>query len=59
MQQLVILPFLMQCKVVYQHRIPQWSTVHAVQLPEQAAGMYHCRLAWGNEKLTTRILIQE
>ena len=46
-------------KVVYQHRIPQWSTVHAVQLPEQAPGMYHCRLAWGSEKLTTRIVIQE
>ncbi|MFZ1331465.1 MAG: T9SS type A sorting domain-containing protein, partial [Flavobacteriales bacterium] len=46
-------------KVIYQHRIPQWSTVHAVQLPEQAAGMYHCRLEWGSEKRTTRIVVQE
>ncbi|MBP6310734.1 MAG: T9SS type A sorting domain-containing protein [Flavobacteriales bacterium] len=46
-------------KVVYEHRIPQWSTVHAVQLAEQPAGMYHCRLQWGNEKLTTRIIMQE
>jgi len=46
-------------KVVYEQRIPQWSTVHAVQLAEQAGGMYHCRLVWGNEKLTTRIIVQE
>jgi len=30
-----------------------------VQLAEQAGGMYHCRLVWGNEKLTTRIIVQE
>jgi len=46
-------------KVVYQHRIPQWSTVHALQLAEQAPGMYHCRLVWGNEQLTSRIVVQE
>ena len=46
-------------KVVLRERIPQWSTVHAVELPGQAAGMYQCSMRWGAQLLTTRVIITE
>jgi len=44
-------------QVVLRERIPQWSTVHAVALEGEAAGMYQCSLRWGMETMTTRVVI--
>jgi hypothetical protein len=44
-------------RVVLRERIPQWSTVHAVELDGQAAGIYQCSLVWGTEAATTRVII--
>ncbi|MGB3869291.1 MAG: hypothetical protein WA937_07485 [Flavobacteriales bacterium] len=46
-------------RVVLHERIPQWSTVHAVELLGQAAGMYNCTLRWGRQVLTTRVILTE
>ena len=46
-------------RVVLRERIPQWSTVHAVDLTGQAAGMYNCTLRWGTQVLTTRVILTE
>lgn len=44
-------------QLVLRERIPQWSTVHAVDLTGQAAGMYQCSLRRGMESISTRIII--
>lgn len=46
-------------RMVLHERIPQWSTVHAVELLGQAAGMYNCTLRWGRQVLTTRVILTE
>lgn len=46
-------------RVVLRERIPQWSTVHAVELLGQAAGMYNSTLRWGRQVLTTRVILTE
>jgi hypothetical protein len=46
-------------QVVLRERIPQWSTVHAVELEGHAAGMYQCSLRWGLETINTRVIIRE
>ncbi|MEO7081352.1 MAG: T9SS type A sorting domain-containing protein, partial [Flavobacteriales bacterium] len=47
----------MDGRVVLRARLPQWSTVHAVDLTGQAAGMYQCSLVWGTEAASTRVII--
>ncbi|MBL7939570.1 MAG: T9SS type A sorting domain-containing protein [Flavobacteriales bacterium] len=44
-----------QGRVVYKERLPQWSTIHNVQLEQAQAGMYHCRLQWGVQQATVRV----
>jgi hypothetical protein len=44
-------------RVVLRERIPQWSTLHRVELAGQAAGMYNCSLRWGMEVLNTRVIL--
>jgi hypothetical protein len=44
-------------RVVLHERIPQWSTMHQVELVGEAAGMYQCSLRWGKESMTTRVII--
>ncbi|MDX9750209.1 MAG: T9SS type A sorting domain-containing protein [Flavobacteriales bacterium] len=48
-----------QGRVVYHSRLAAWSQVHAVGLEGEAAGMYHCRLRWGAQAASTRIIITE
>lgn len=45
-------------QVVLREALPQWSTVHQVQL-RATPGMYHALLRWGNEHVSTRILLNE
>jgi len=44
-------------RVVLRERITQWSTVHAVSLAGQAAGLYNCSLRWGARSSATRIML--
>lgn len=44
-------------RMVLRERLPQWSTVHAVELAGQAAGMYNCTLRWGVRSISTRIIV--
>jgi len=44
-------------QLVKRERLPQWSTVHAVELQGQAAGMYQCSMRWGTETMTTRVIL--
>jgi hypothetical protein len=44
-------------RVMLRERIPQWSTVHAVELLGPAAGMYQCTLRWGVRSVSTRLVI--
>lgn len=46
-------------QVVLRERLPQWSTVHALELEGHAAGMYNCTLRWGVETMTTRVILAE
>lgn len=45
-------------RVVLQQRIPQWSTLHQVELAGQAAGMYQCKLTWANGSVATHIILE-
>lgn len=45
-------------RIVFQERIPQWSTVHGVDLRWGAAGIYQCTLRWGQRSANVRIIIQ-
>jgi len=47
-----------QGRTVLRERLPQWSTVHHVQLSNQPPGMYHCRLQWGNKATSVRVILQ-
>lgn len=44
-------------RLVLRERIPPWSQMHRVAL-QQAAGMYQCRLAWGAQQATQRIVVE-
>ena len=44
-------------RVVYKHRLSAWSTLHAVELPPVAQGLYQCRLTWGGTTVSVRVLI--
>ncbi len=44
-------------QVVLRERIPQWSTVHEVDLKGEAEGMYQCSMCWGAETMTTRVIL--
>lgn len=46
-------------RVVYKHRLSAWSTLHAVELPPVAQGLYQCRLTWGATTVSARVLITE
>jgi len=45
-------------QAVLRERLPAWSTVHNVHL-QAPPGMYHARLRWGNQRVSTRIIITE
>jgi len=45
-------------KLVLHERLPAWSQVHAVQLAG-AAGIYHCTLRWGAQRVNARIILEE
>jgi len=47
-----------QGRVVLRERLPAWSTVHAVELVGEPAGMYHCRLQWGGRATSVRVIVQ-
>jgi len=44
-------------KLVRRERLPAWSTIHALSLAEEATGLYHCTIRWGQHSGTVRILI--
>jgi hypothetical protein len=44
-------------RIVYQHRLSAWSTVHHLDLTGQPPGMYHCRLRWGTVAYTVRVVL--
>jgi len=46
-------------RIVYRHRLSAWSTLHQVELPPVAPGLYHCRLTWGAKAATLRVVITE
>ena len=45
-------------QVVLRERLPAWSTVHAMDLASQPAGMFHCRLQWGARATSVRVILQ-
>lgn len=44
--------------VVYRSRLSAWSQVHNVPLEGAAAGLYLCRVRWGAQTATTRVLLE-
>ncbi len=44
-------------RLVCKERIPQWSQMHRVALHE-AAGMYQCRITWGAQQATVRVILE-
>jgi len=46
-------------QLVLRERLPQWSTIHRVELQGQAAGLYQCTLRWGTQTATTRVMLTE
>ena len=46
-------------QLVLRERLPQWSTMHQVELQGQAAGLYNCTLRWGTQTATTRVMLTE
>lgn len=48
-----------QGRMVLREKLPAWSTLHALELTGQPAGMYHCRLQWGARSATARVIISE
>ncbi len=46
-------------RLVLSERLPPWSQLHAIELPNAAAGMYNCILRWGTRTVSTRIIITE
>ena len=45
-------------RIVLRERVPQWSSLHEVDLRSSAAGMYQCTLHWGQRSANVRIIIQ-
>jgi hypothetical protein len=45
-------------RVVLRERLPAWSTMHNVQL-HAAPGMYHAQLRWGQQRVSTRVILTE
>jgi len=45
-------------RLVLRERLPAWSQVHRVVLQGEAAGMYQCRMTWGAQRATTRIVFE-
>lgn len=45
-------------RIVYHERIPQWSTVHGVDLSTMAAGLYNCSLTWSERRALIRIAVE-
>lgn len=45
-------------RLVLRERLPAWSQMHRVVLEVQAEGMYQCRLVWGTQQATTRIVME-
>jgi len=51
-------------KMVLRERLPAWSQVHQVALtgaaglPTVQAGLYNCKLVWGEQRVRTRIIIE-
>ncbi len=45
-------------RVVLRERLPQWSTVHQVELAGQAAGMYQCKLTWPKGSVATHVILE-
>ncbi|MBK9058379.1 MAG: T9SS type A sorting domain-containing protein [Flavobacteriales bacterium] len=45
-------------RVVLRVRLPQWSTVHQVELAGQAAGMYQCKLTWAKGSVATHVILE-
>ncbi|MBK8581242.1 MAG: T9SS type A sorting domain-containing protein [Flavobacteriales bacterium] len=45
-------------RVVLRERLPQWSTMHQVELTGQTAGMYQCKLSWGQQSTTTHLVLE-
>ncbi|MBK6894733.1 MAG: T9SS type A sorting domain-containing protein [Flavobacteriales bacterium] len=45
-------------RVVMEERIPQWSTVHQVELTGQATGMYQCKLTWAKWSVATHVILE-
>ncbi|HPF91659.1 MAG: T9SS type A sorting domain-containing protein [Flavobacteriales bacterium] len=43
-------------KLVLREKLPAWSQVHQVVL-EGAAGLYNCQLVWGEQRVSTRIVM--
>lgn len=46
-------------RIVYRQRLSAWSTLHRVELPPVAPGLYHCHLTCGNKAATVRVGITE
>ena len=45
-------------RVVLRERLPQWSTVHQVELAGQAAGLYQCKLTWAKGSVATHVILE-
>jgi len=48
----------LQCKLVRQERIPAWSQVHTLVMQEAAAGLYLCKLKWGQRGESLHLIIE-
>lgn len=48
----------MQGRMVHQARLAAWSQVHAVGLEAESAGVYQCRLNWGDRRTTVRVMVE-
>ncbi len=44
-------------RVVLRERLPSWSQVHQVAMPDVAPGLYYCRLRWGAQQASTPMVI--
>ena len=45
-------------RLVLTERLPAWSQVHRVALVGEAPGMYQCKIIWGAQQATTRIMLE-
>ncbi len=42
---------------VYEQRLPPWSTMQQVRLPEVKSGMYSCIITSGNERVVRKVVV--